>query len=216
MVIVEDVAPVILHIVGIAFHHTRLELVEHPKLGFEHGVEQDDVLSCHRQPLAGPLRTCAEQFPVDQLQFQAHLAKQVNGFDHQLCEDEVEQSVGSTHFKFFAAFILFKGVAEELIDNPMRLPDSDDEVLSPEEFYLPGPDKTVLRIELGEQQDEKVVVVIDVDLRPLVGLHTVLQVERMEMIGVLQERKILSRRVLQMLPFEPSYFDCFDHGPFPC
>ena len=75
-------------------------------------------------------------------------------------------------------------VVEEFLDHPMGLAHGDDVVAPPEELHLADADGLVVAVEIGEMEDEEIVVVVLVDFGPLGGAAAVLDVKGVEMIVV--------------------------------
>jgi hypothetical protein len=54
------------------------------------------------------------------------------------------------------------------------------EIISPEDLYFLGFEKTVGPVEIGEMQDKEVIIVVDVDLGALVPALAVLNIQRVK------------------------------------
>jgi hypothetical protein len=96
----------------------------------------------------------------------------------------------------------------------MRFSDGDQEILAPENFYFPDPEKPVLLVEIGEMKDHEIVIVVNINFGALVVLlFTVFDVEGMEMEIIPEVVKVIVGGINDMVPSECPDFNSFDHSP---
>lgn len=241
LVLVEDIAPVVVHleytavggvVVGDtfvvyeeflafyeAFNATALKHVEHAKLGFEGGVELDDVATVDGDVLDDALGLLVEDVEIDHIEVGAYGQDKLVGFLHQAVEDVVEKEVATGHVLegvFVVLGKVFLRLVEEFVDYPMGFTDSDDIVPSPEELYFGDTHKTFLLVEIGEVQDKEEIIVVLVYLGTVVCFVAVLDVEGVEMVSINKEVVVVFRRIGDMLPLKAAVLNGFNHcrGPF--
>lgn len=208
MVLVEDVSPVAFHVDGFgideAFDSAAFEHVEHSELWLEGGVEEDDVLSGGGDELDDASCFLVEDVVVDEVDFGSDSEDEGVGFDHESVEDVVEQQVAAGH-GLDGVFVVFEEVffyfVEEFVDDPVGLAEGDDVVFAPEDFDFAYAHEFVAFVEIGELEDEEVVVVVFVDLWALVGAFAVFDVQGVEMVGVLQIFIVVLAWIGNVLPF---------------
>jgi hypothetical protein len=96
----------------------------------------------------------------------------------------------------------------------VRLAYGDDVILSPENFHLLYLQKAVPAVEIGKMKDQEVIIVVNVDFGPLIGLASaILDIEGMKVEIVLQELQVLVGRVKYMVPLNGPCCDGFNHKP---
>jgi hypothetical protein len=69
-----------------------------------------------------------------------------------------------------------------------------------------------MKIKAGEMKDEKIIIIINVDLRSLVGTPTVFDIQGMEVEVVFQVLQVFFRRAYDVVPPQGTYFYRINHN----
>lgn len=101
---------------------------------------------------------------------------------------------------------------EDFFHHPVRFAEGDDEVFAPEDFHFFDAYEFVAFVEIGEVEDKEVVVVVFVDFGTLVGAAAVLDVERVEVVGVEQEAVVVFGCIGNVMPFKVLVLSSFYHN----
>jgi hypothetical protein len=94
----------------------------------------------------------------------------------------------------------------------MGLVDADHKAISPEEFHFPDGQETILKIKTREMKNDKIIIIINVNLGSLVGTPAVFDIKGVEMEIILQVLQVCFRRANNVLPPKGTYFDSVDHN----
>jgi hypothetical protein len=91
------------------------------------------------------------------------------------------------------------------------LVDADHIVLSPEEFNLLDSQETILVIKTWEMKDDKIIIIINIDLGSLVGRSAVFDIQGVEVEVILQVLQVYFRRAYNVVPPKGTYFYRINH-----
>jgi hypothetical protein len=68
-----------------------------------------------------------------------------------------------------------------------------------------------LAIEVGEMENQEVIIVVDIDFRALVDRLTVFNVEGVKMETIFEKFKVLVARIVEMTPCNIADFETVNH-----
>ncbi len=128
------------------------------QLGFEHGVQLDDVPPGNGDLFNGLLCPSAEQDIADPVDFNADAPYNLKGSAHQPVKDSIEQGIAGAYFELFVFFILLLSLGEHIGYHKMGLPYSDHIIFSPENLYLIGNKKFIRLIKIRKMKDHEIIL----------------------------------------------------------
>jgi hypothetical protein len=92
------------------------------------------------------------------------------------------------------------------------LVDADNIILTPKEFYFLDGQETILKVKTGKMKDDKIIIIINIDLGSLVGTSAVLYIQGVEMEVILQVLQVYFRRANNVVPSQGTNFYRINHN----